>query len=97
MLLPLFLWWLMLLPLVADGMPLDFFYVVDVITTWFSLADVIAKLCDVADVIATWQMLLPLGWRFGRCYSQCGRCYSHLGLYYFNLSSVMLFRTSSHT
>ena len=63
------------------------FYVVDVITTWFSLADVIAKMCDVADVIATWQMLLPLGWRFGRCYSQCGRCYSHLGLYYFNLSS----------
>ena len=33
------------------------FYVVNVTTTWFSLADVIAKMCDVADVIATWQML----------------------------------------
>ena len=86
----------MLISLVADGMLLNF-YVVDVTTTWFSLADVIAKMCDVADVIATWQMLYPLGWRFGRCYSQCGRCYSHLGLYSFNLSSVMLFRTSSHT
>ena len=79
----------MLMPLVADGMLLNL-YVVDVTTTWFSLADVIAKMCDVADVIATWQMLYPLGWRFGRCYS-------HLGLYSFNLSSVMLFRTSSHT
>ena len=29
------------------------FYVVDDITTWFSLADVIAKLCDVANVITT--------------------------------------------
>ena len=38
-------------------MPLEF-YVVDVISTWFSLADVIAK-------IVMWQMLLPLG----RCYS----------------------------
>ena len=35
------------------------FYVVDVITTWFSLADVIA-------ICVMWQMLLPLG----RCYSQ---------------------------
>ena len=31
----------------------------------------------------------------GRCYNQHGRCYS-LGLVYFNLSSVMLFRTLSH-
>ena len=36
------------------------FYVVDVITTWFSLADVIAKLCDVADVITTWQMFIAI-------------------------------------
>ena len=39
------------MPLVADRMPLNS-YVVDVITTWFSLADVIAKLCDVAITMA---------------------------------------------
>ena len=41
----------------ADGLPLNF-YVDDVISTWFSLADVIAN-------SVMWQMLLPLG----RCYS----------------------------
>ena len=46
----------MLMPLVADRMPLKF--VDDVISTWF-LADVIAN-------SVMWKMLLPLV----RCYSQ---------------------------
>ena len=66
--------WLMLMPLVADGMPLKFMSLMLLpLDFWLML---LPKLCDVADVITTWQMLLPIGWRFGRCYSQCGRCYS---------------------
>ena len=65
----------MLLPFVADGMPL-MYNVVDVIIIFFLvlLADVIChwwlmelpQVCDVADVITTWQMLWPkdgMGWQ----------------------------------
>ena len=64
------MFWLMLLPLMAEGIAIQI-YVDDVISTWL-LADVIAN-------SVMWLMLLPLG----RCYSQwvedgqCDRCYSH--------------------
>ena len=45
-------------------------------------------LADVIDNRMEW---------IGTCYSECGRCNSHwVFMFYFNLSSVMLFRTSSH-
>ena len=78
--------WLMLLPLFS-------FFVADVICHWWLME--LPHLCDVVDVMTTRQMLKPWVEWVGRCYNQHGRCYS-LGLVYFNLSSVMLFRTSPH-
>ena len=45
----------MLMPLVADGMPLKFMWLMLLpLDFWLML---LPKLCDVADVITTWQML----------------------------------------
>ena len=104
--------WLMLLPCVSvvDVITTEADVIAWYILFYFILADVIANVCgrcynhtcltqcggrcycQVADGMATvgwvmvkWMMLLPLG-----------RCYSHGSISYFNLSSGMLNRTSSH-
>ena len=72
--------------------------VVDVVTTWLCLADVVANVwscgrcyCHLADVIAMrvedWQVFK----------ASVADVIATRVWYYFNFSSVMLFRTSSHT
>ena len=51
---------------------------------------------NLADVIAKWQMEWPLqGWSGGRCYCHVADGIA-TGSSYFNLSSEVLYRTSSH-
>ena len=58
------------------------------------MADVIAKHV-MADVVALWQIEQPHGWNVGRSYCLSDRWNNHR-VNYFNFSSLLLLRTSSH-
>ena len=82
---------------VADGKPL--WWITDVDCQLWLMEKPLNVVADVIATVADGMATCVGIFQYGRCYCQCGRWNSHwiyVLVIYFCLSSVMLFRTSSH-